>query len=114
MGGRNIPVEKPKANGREEAMVQIRAWPTLRNLILVASLATGNMVVAQQIKSADEFARNLQRNFEKNGYDVSVRANHWHELILTSDSFEDAATREAAASGLTKDPKTLCNLAFGT
>jgi hypothetical protein len=68
------------------------------------------VATAQQIKTADELALNLRRNFEQNGYDVSVRANHQHELLLTSDSFQDAETREAAVSGLTKDPKTLCDL----
>jgi hypothetical protein len=69
--------------------------------ITVIAWALLNCVaVAQQIKTADELALNLQQNFEQNGYDVSVRANHQHELILTSDSFQDVSTREAAVSGL--------------
>jgi hypothetical protein len=86
----------------------LRGQGTLR-AFAIAWLLVGYMA-AQQIKSADEFALNLQRNFERNGYDVSVRANHQHELILTSDSFQDPATRDSAAGALTKDPKTLCNL----
>lgn len=78
--------------------------------VVVAWAILGCAVAAQQIKTADELALNLQRNFGQNGYDVSVRANHQHELILTSDSFQDAETREAAVTGLIKDPKTLCNL----
>jgi|HubBroStandDraft_1064217.scaffolds.fasta_scaffold92854_2 hypothetical protein len=79
-------------------------------IVVLAWLLVGCAAVAQQIKSADELALNLQRNFEQNGYDVSVRANHQHELILTSDSFQDSMTRDSAAGALTKDPKTLCNL----
>ncbi len=69
-------------------------------------------VAADQAESgsADAFALNLHRNFEHNGYDVSVRANHQHELILTSDSFQDASARDSVTAALTKDPKTLCDL----
>ena len=31
-------------------------------------------------------------------------------LILTSDSFQNSATRDSATEALVKDPKTLCNL----
>jgi hypothetical protein len=61
-------------------------------------------------QNADEFALNLQRKFERNGYDVAVRANHQHELILAGDPFQDPMTRDSAAGELAKDPKTLCNL----
>jgi hypothetical protein len=87
----------------------MRPQARVRIAMLACSLI-GRLAIAQQIKTADEFALKLQRNFEQNGYDVSVQTNQQHELILTSDSFQNASTREAAVSGLTKDTKTLCNL----
>jgi len=79
-------------------------------MLTIGWLLVCSAVLAQQIKTAEEFALNLQRNFEENGYDVTARANHQHELILTSDSFQDASTRDSTAGALMKDPKTLCNL----
>jgi len=74
--------------------------------------AQSAQVAADQPESepVGKFALNLQRNFEQNGYDVSVRANYQHELILTSDSFQDPSSRYSATAALTKDPKTLCDL----
>jgi hypothetical protein len=83
---------------------------TALGIVLPAWLLICCAAPAQQIKSADEFALNLQRTFEQDGYDVTVRANHQHELILTSDSFQDPSARNSATGALTKDPKTLCNL----
>ena len=78
--------------------------------IVVALSLLPSIASSQQIKTADDFALILQHNFQQNGYDVNVRANHQHELILLSDSFQDAATRDAATRTLAKDPATLCSL----
>jgi hypothetical protein len=86
-----------------------RGTATARSLNLPIAHCSVALLLRSQVHSTDpQFAAHRQLLFPRD--DISVRANHQHELILISDSFQDVSTREAAVSGLRKDPKTLCNL----
>ncbi len=63
-----------------------------------------------QLTPADKFALSLQRTFKNNGYDIDARVGIDKSLIVTSDLFKDASSRETEANELWKDRNTLCGI----
>ncbi len=64
---------------------------------------------AQQIKTGEEYALQLQRMYQRNGYDVAVTFHkEENTLALRADEFRDSGTREAVVRELTRDAKTMC------
>jgi len=69
-----------------------------------------NPARAQQVK-AEDFALQLQRIYQRNGYDITVTfRQEENALVLRSDEFRDAETREATAREVGKNAKTMCPL----
>jgi|SRR5271157_2396351 len=91
-------------------------------IVLAASslcLTLGGLIVlglmipaaAQQIKTGEDYALQLQRTYQHNGYDVEVAFYHSENtLAVRSDEFKDSGTREAIVRELTRDTKTMCGL----
>jgi hypothetical protein len=64
----------------------------------------------QSMTPADKFALNLVRTFRNNGYDIDARIDIDKSLVLTSDFFQDASTRETEVAELWKERTTLCSM----
>lgn len=80
-------------------------------IVVLMLLMAMTPIAAQQIRTGEEYALQLQRTLQHNGYDVEVRFyKDENTLTLKSDEFRDAGTREDLVRELTRDTKTMCGL----